>query len=345
MSIRDASNVGDLKGERILLFFTAGWSEPSQHIANVLQQLASDLPSITVYKVEAEDADDLTEKFNVTSVPSCIFISGDLSIVDRLEGADVPTLTQKAQAFASGTKSVSSPALASSPPDINGRIKFLLSTYPVILFMKGSPDAPKCGFSGRTVEQLTKLDVPFHTVDILLDQPLRDGLKIYSDWPTYPQLYVGAELVGGCDIVQEMCGNGELRDLIRSKLGSNFGNKNAAKAEVPPTAAPESKESLEARIKSIINQSSVVLFMKGTPDAPRCGFSAKTCQALSSVDIRFSSFDILEDEGVRQGLKNISNWPTYPQLFVKGELVGGCDIVLEMKESGELKDILQDQLG
>jgi Grx4 family monothiol glutaredoxin len=275
-------------------------------------------------------------------------MKSDHLVVDHIEGADVPALTEKARAFAGGLASkaaVPTPTVAA--PDINGRIKFLLSTYPVILFMKGSKEEPKCGFSGRVVEQLSKLEIPFHTIDILQDQPLREGLKAFSDWPTYPQLYIAAELVGGCDIVTEMCTSGELKELVRAKFGTNFGSKANASAPVanePAVKAEESKEELEKRIKGIINSSPVMLFMKGTPEAPRCGFSSKTYQALTSSGISFKTFDILADEAVRQGLKLISNWPTYPQLFVKGELLGGCDIVLEMRESGELKTMVDDML-
>ena len=102
------------------------------------------------------------------------------------------------------------------------------------------------------------------------------------------------------------------------------------------------KESLEARLKKIVNQSTTMLFMKGTPDAPRCGFSTKVVNALKEEGIEFGSFNILEDEEVRQGLKTFSNWPTYPQLYYKGELLGGCDIVLEMKANGELKEALTE---
>lgn len=94
-------------------------------------------------------------------------------------------------------------------------------------------------------------------------------------------------------------------------------------------------------------KSDVVLFMKGSPDAPRCGFSRKVVEALEEEGISFSHFDILGDEDVRQGLKEISGWPTYPQVYVRGELLGGCDIVMEMKSSGELasavKEMLQQQ--
>jgi monothiol glutaredoxin len=96
------------------------------------------------------------------------------------------------------------------------------------------------------------------------------------------------------------------------------------------------------RIKSEIGSSPVVLFMKGTPDFPQCGFSAQTVAALRACGAEFRHFNIFEDPELRDALKRYSNWPTYPQLYVKGELVGGCDIALEMYHSGELKKLLTE---
>jgi monothiol glutaredoxin len=96
------------------------------------------------------------------------------------------------------------------------------------------------------------------------------------------------------------------------------------------------------RIKSEIGSSPVVLFMKGTPDFPQCGFSAQTVAALRACGAEFRHFNIFEDPELRDALKRYSSWPTYPQLYVKGELVGGCDIALEMYQSGELKKLLTE---
>jgi monothiol glutaredoxin len=85
----------------------------------------------------------------------------------------------------------------------------------------------------------------------------------------------------------------------------------------------------------------VILFMKGSPEAPACGFSARTVAALQELDVPFAAVDVLPDPRIRQELSAISNWPTIPQLFVDGELIGGCDIVVEMYESGELAQALQ----
>ncbi|HEX5339972.1 MAG TPA: Grx4 family monothiol glutaredoxin [Gammaproteobacteria bacterium] len=97
------------------------------------------------------------------------------------------------------------------------------------------------------------------------------------------------------------------------------------------------------RIKQQITDNPVLLYMKGTPDFPQCGFSARTSQVLKSLGVEFGHVNVLADPEIRANLPAFSNWPTFPQLFVKGELVGGCDIAVEMFESGELKKLLEEQ--
>ena len=100
---------------------------------------------------------------------------------------------------------------------------------------------------------------------------------------------------------------------------------------------------IKENIKKIITNNDVCLFMKGTPDSPQCGFSMAVSNVLKHLNIKFFSVNVLEDEKLRQGIKDFSDWPTIPQLYVKGEFVGGCDIVKEMFEKGELKKLLEDK--
>ena len=100
---------------------------------------------------------------------------------------------------------------------------------------------------------------------------------------------------------------------------------------------------VQDRIRQQIDEAPVVLFMKGTPVFPQCGFSAAVVQVLNHLGVRFKGIDILADPELRQGIKTFSNWPTIPQLYVKGEFVGGCDIVREMFESGELTELLSSK--
>ncbi|HEV2973410.1 MAG TPA: Grx4 family monothiol glutaredoxin [Solirubrobacteraceae bacterium] len=111
----------------------------------------------------------------------------------------------------------------------------------------------------------------------------------------------------------------------------------------PPPSAPEAPvgdSPIREAIAEAISEHKVILFMKGTPEAPACGFSARTVAVLQSLQVPFAAVDVLPDVRIRQELSAISNWPTIPQLFVDGELIGGCDIVTEMYESGELAQAL-----
>ena len=97
-------------------------------------------------------------------------------------------------------------------------------------------------------------------------------------------------------------------------------------------------------INKEIESNEVCLFMKGTPDAPECGFSMAVCNMLKILEVKFKGVNVLENQNLRQGIKEFSDWPTIPQLYIKKEFVGGCDIVKEMYENGELKKILTDKM-
>jgi len=100
-----------------------------------------------------------------------------------------------------------------------------------------------------------------------------------------------------------------------------------------------------ARIDTVVKSNPVVLFMKGTPLFPQCGFSSRAIAILQHLNAEFESVDVLQDQGIRQGIKAYSDWPTIPQLYVRGEFVGGSDIMMEMYESGELKQLLDAPSG
>jgi monothiol glutaredoxin len=102
-------------------------------------------------------------------------------------------------------------------------------------------------------------------------------------------------------------------------------------------------QDINARIQKLVDANPVFLFMKGTPTFPQCGFSATVVSILDHMGVQYESANILEDAELRQGIKDFSNWPTIPQLYVKGEFVGGCDILREMFEAGELKAFLEEQ--
>ncbi|MDX1561665.1 MAG: Grx4 family monothiol glutaredoxin [Gammaproteobacteria bacterium] len=113
--------------------------------------------------------------------------------------------------------------------DVNQRIEQQLSEYPVLLYMKGTPDFPQCGFSARVVAALRALEAKFAFVNIFEDPEIREGLKTYSNWPTFPQLYVNGELIGGCDIVVEMYESGELPKVL-AEASQSSGSETSSEA-------------------------------------------------------------------------------------------------------------------
>ncbi|KAG4959920.1 hypothetical protein JHK84_037042 [Glycine max] len=246
--------------------------------------------------------------------------SGELKEVFKDHGIDT-TNEAKEKESGNGKGGISKSTDLSTT--LSSRLESLVNSSAVMLFMKGKPDEPKCGFSRKVVEILQQENVPFESFDILTDEEVRQGLKVYSNWSSYPQLYIKGELIGGSDIVLEMQKSGELK-------------KNLHEKGILPA------ETIQDRLKNLIASSPVMLFMKGTPDAPRCGFSSRVADALRQEGLNFGSFDILTDEEVRQGLKVYSNWPTYPQLYYKSELIGGHDIVMELRNNGELKSTLSE---
>ncbi|VAH16882.1 unnamed protein product [Triticum turgidum subsp. durum] len=324
-------------------------------------------------QVEAEEQPEISEAYGVTAVPYFVFCK-EGKPVDTLEGANPASLANKVAKLAGPANVAESAAPASlgvaagpavlekvqemarqngssaSESTLKKRLEQLVNSHPVILFMKGNPEEPRCGFSRKVVDILKQEGVEFGSFDILTDNEVREGLKKFSNWPTFPQLYCKGELLGGCDIVIAMHESGELKDVMKEH---NIPlRQQGSKIEEPVISESANEQSTEAigltkaqkaRLESLTNSNSVMIFIKGSPEEPKCGFSGKVVHILKQEKIPFSSFDILTDDEVRQGLKVLSNWPSYPQVYIKGELVGGSDVVMEMHKSGELKKVLTEK--
>lgn len=307
----------DAASRLVVVHFAASWAEQCQQMGDVANELSKDpaYADVTFITVDAESLAEVSYEYEIVAAPTFVFIKGG-KMIDRLDGANAAELTGKVNKHSS--RSVSDLNQPSAKQNLNERLKRLINSAPVILFMKGDPNTPRCGFSRQMIQILNEQNVKYSTFDILEDDDVRQGLKAFSNWPTFPQLYVKGELMGGLDVVKEMVESGEIKDLVPST------------------------QDLNTRLKNLINQSPVVLFMKGSPSTPRCGFSRTTIGILNETGVPYTTFDILSDDEVRQGLKTYSDWPTYPQLYVKGELMGGLDIIKEMKENGELEAALKE---
>jgi len=308
------------KGLTTLLVW-APWHPPSVHLTKVLDAMAAKEEQVRFGKVNADVCSGLANSFSANQVPFTVFLNPRGEKIDTIPGADPPKLVDKVKQLSSMTFDAACAGSCSeaSSGDLNSKLKQLINYSPVMLFIKGSKADPYCKFSKQAVAIMEKYNVEYSTFDILKDEEIRQGLKEYSNWPTYPQLYIKGELLGGVDILKEKDEDGSLKE------------------DLPGEAAAET---LDDRLKKLINKGQVTLFMKGMPSEPRCGFSRKICELLDQNSIKFEHFDILSDEEVRQGLKTYSNWPTYPQLYANGKLVGGLDIVKELADEGSLLDEL-----
>lgn len=313
--------------------------------------------SVLFAKLQPEKWPSLMKSFNISTVPTFLFFSKK-RLVRSTSGANAVLLSQNVRWLMERSES----------DLLDGACEVVSTLSEITLVMKGTADEPRCGFSRQAVEVLRKAGVQFKTFNVLSDEEIRAVLKKRFNWPTFPMLFARGNLIGGIDILRQLADEGKLvQELARDErqdVGDNGGEKEEAKEK----SADESKQdgaqktedagsggasggnepreeqgvegmssALRERLEGLVKQSEVMLFMKGSPSMPRCGFSRKIVEILNDEMIEFGHFDILEDNEVRQGLKKFSEWLTYPQLYSKGQLIGGLDIVKELVQSGELR--------
>ncbi|ODV91121.1 hypothetical protein CANCADRAFT_2838 [Tortispora caseinolytica NRRL Y-17796] len=205
-------------------FFT-DWAAPCKPIGDVFASIAQTTPDVVFVSVDADALPNIAEAFDVSAVPYFIFLQ-NRTIIKEVSGADPKQLVNGLQAALKGDSSDAAPASSSdasssstssdpslthntndvseeTPEQLNARLAKLVKAAPVMLFMKGTPAAPQCGFSRQLVAILREHNIRFGFFDILKDDAVRQGLKTFSDWPTFPQLYINGELAGGLDIIKD----------------------------------------------------------------------------------------------------------------------------------------------
>lgn len=192
-----------------VVHFHANWAEQCIQVNELLDTLATqkDFSQAKFYSCPAEDLSEISLKYKIVAVPTVLFFKSG-KVVDSINGVHATKITEAVKKYlSSGGDNKSS---------LEERLKDLINKSKVMLFMKGDRQTPRCGFSRQIIEILNNTGVPYETFDILSDEEVRQGLKTYSDWPTYPQLYVKGELIGGLDIVKEMLSAGEFESTLKS---------------------------------------------------------------------------------------------------------------------------------
>lgn len=189
-----------------MVLFSADWAEQCAQILDVVTDLSkkSEYASVLQFlNVPAEELSEVSMKHQIEAVPTVLFIRSGTAI-DRIDGVDIAALSLKCKAF------VDKNSGGDSKANLNDRLKALINRAKVMIFMKGDRNTPRCGFSKQLIQIINETNVQYDTFDILTDEEVRQGLKVYSDWPTYPQVYVSGELIGGLDIIKELVANNEL---------------------------------------------------------------------------------------------------------------------------------------
>lgn len=203
----------------VVLVFNADFTEQTDLVDKATEALTSSSElkgKIAVGSVDAEANNDLTSEFSVISVPMVVCVKGGKTVkkVDTLEPTKlINTISEQLKLF----EVVAGEDTSGQDPKEKFReyLKRLVNRAPVMVFMKGEPNAPRCGFSRQLVELLAKHDIVYETFDILQDEEVRQGLKEYSDWPTYPQIYANGEFIGGLDILKQLDESGELQSTLK----------------------------------------------------------------------------------------------------------------------------------
>jgi len=309
------------KNVKSVVHFWADWAEQCKQMDEIINALSElHAGKLKFFRVEAEEIDELSKRFAISAVPTVLLLDNGVE-VGRVNGVDPVKLSGDVEKLANGVEDDDDVKVNKIEETLNEKLHRLTHKSGIVLFMKGNPLNPQCRFSRATMELLKDVQsdlidsADFDFFDILSDEEVRQGIKEYSKWPTFPQLYINGDLVGGLDVMKELHENNELVEMF------------------------EEASSEKTKLKWLTHKAPVMVFMKGSPADPQCGFSRKMMALLQEACIDFSHFDILSDEVVRQGLKEYSNWPTYPQVYAKGELIGGLDVCKELHENGELSDL------
>lgn len=289
------------EAEKVCVLCYAPWDPIGEQMEQVLVALMPKFPEVQFGKVDVEK-----KAMSVEAVPTVLFFVKN-RIWARVEGSKPPAVAAKLAELVS--------YVVEDEADL--RLKQLTRTSKFTVFLDGTPE--RCSAESRALLEQVK-GLPYAALDMGEVALFVDGVK--RDVTEEDLASVDTIVVFG-EVPEHL--QGRKYTVFPDKEPAVFVNGKRFEGEVPSDLA------------LLTTSKPVMLFMKGNPDAPRCGFSRKTCQLLKDHHVQFDSFDILQDNDVRQGLKTYSNWPTFPQLYVNGDFVGGLDILQEMAQDGPLK--------
>jgi len=219
------SLIAKKEGSLTVVHFKSDWSEACKQMTTVLKLMKSDqeaYPGVEYAEIDAESVPTVSMKYKVSAVPTVLVFSNGKEI-ERVDGLRTARLTTFVRSHILNPRSTPLPEpvkqanTESAKEPLEDRLKKLVNKHDIMVFMKGNPTAPRCGFSNTLMGILKETELPFETFDILGDEEVRQGLKTFSNWQTYPQIYVKGELVGGLDIIKDLKDSGELLSTLKGE--------------------------------------------------------------------------------------------------------------------------------
>jgi Grx4 family monothiol glutaredoxin len=195
------------------------------------------------------------------------------------------------------------------------KITKILNSYPVVVFIKGTPHDPFCKFSRSFIEILKGTGIRYKSFDIFRDESLRNYLRLYSGWKTYPQMYINSKILGGVDILKDLVEKGEFLSRVPVEC---------------------KKEGCITFIENYLKENPLVVFGKGSGENIKCKSSAEAYEILKKNNFNYKVFDVLKDEMLREVLKEQYGYKYYPQVFVNGKFLGGIKFLREIEKNNKI---------
>ena len=312
IEIESSSKLFDeLKNQVTLKPILVSFVIPGESYEN-LKELFSmiDTSRMGIYIVNSENIEnkEAIYYFSVKKVPLNIFIIG-MKVVHTIEGSNVSEILESIDTHVTNF----SFQLEKIRNEEYEKLQQILNQKPLAIFLKGTFQQPKSRRSLKMARILNGYDCT--TFDITTDPILTEWIKIYSGSSVFPQYYINGIFNGSIDELIENTKN--------SSLYTSLG------------------QDLNTRLVKIINSSRHFIVMMGSKDEPKCGFSKRLMELLAEYQLNYETFDISIDAEVCEGLKTLVNWPTYPQVYAEGKLIGGLDVCMQLHSEGRLKDALK----
>jgi glutaredoxin-related protein len=269
--------------------------------------------------VDCEKYTELAEKYEVETVPTMLLFHPHKTEVDKLVNPSPGSLDQEIEKQNEYYKI----GLAAEKERVFKEIEVILGSAPLVAFIKGTPTEPKCKFTKRLLAHFSKLEIAvFKSFNILEDPRIRQWLKVYSNWQTYPQIYINKEFIGGIDVIDELVENDEFLDVVPKECKKQ-----------PPIDIFE----------NMLDSFDLVVLIQGTPENTKCEKSKSILELMSNHSLKYVTVDYESLEGeVQSHVKSKYNVDSYPYIFLKHSTFGNEEVLKKQIEDGNLESIIPE---